>query len=117
MYANQTSACSLAEAPNIDAGPAPAEFEVLPHAVDVRVAASSARADAGRGLPVYFATGAPMLDRSIQVPPVSADTESAEARLVTLEQQTEWLRVELERVRAVLLSASALTNRELLDDD
>lgn len=58
-----------------------------------------------------------MGDRPLDVSPVSADTESAEARLVTLEQKTEWLRVELERLRAVLLSVAALTNRDLLDDD
>jgi hypothetical protein len=40
-----------------------------------------------------------------------------DARLVTLEQQTQWLSIELERVRNVLLSMAAITNQELLAED
>lgn len=40
--------------------------------------------------------------------------ESVEDRLVTLERQTEWLAVELDRVRTVLISMAAVTNEELL---
>ncbi len=49
--------------------------------------------------------------------PVTIDEESVEARLVILERQTQWLAVELERVRNVLLSMAAVTNEELLVED
>lgn len=47
---------------------------------------------------------------------MSADTESVDDRLVTLERQTQWLAVELDRVRTVLLSMAAVTNEELSAD-
>lgn len=48
---------------------------------------------------------------------MSADTESVEARLATLEGQTEWLAVELDRVRAVLLSMVEVINDGLRAED
>jgi hypothetical protein len=48
---------------------------------------------------------------------VTSGEESAEARLATLERQTQWLAVELERVMKVLLAMAAVTNEELLSED
>jgi chaperonin cofactor prefoldin len=48
---------------------------------------------------------------------VTTDEESVEARFVTLERQTDWLAVELDRVTKVLLSMAAVTNEELLGED
>ena len=48
---------------------------------------------------------------------MSADTESVEARLATLERQTEWLAVELDRIRAVLLSIADVAKDGLLAED
>jgi hypothetical protein len=48
---------------------------------------------------------------------VTFQENSVDARLVTLERQTQWLSVELERVRNVLLSMAAITSQELLAED
>jgi chaperonin cofactor prefoldin len=45
---------------------------------------------------------------------MSASTEAIDARVATLERQTEWLAVELERIRTVLLSMAEVTNEALL---
>ena len=45
---------------------------------------------------------------------MTADAEAQEERLATLERQTQWLSVELDSVKAVLLSMAAVTNEALL---
>ena len=45
---------------------------------------------------------------------MTADTEGVEERLATLERQTQWLSIELDRVKTVLLSMAAVTNEALL---
>jgi hypothetical protein len=42
------------------------------------------------------------------------DAESVEERLATLEQQTQWLSIELDRVKNVMLATAAVTNEALL---
>ena len=45
---------------------------------------------------------------------MTAESEALEERLATLERQTQWLAIELDRVKAVLLSMAAATNDALL---
>ena len=45
---------------------------------------------------------------------MTADAELVEERLAVLEGQTQWLSVELDRVKTVLLSLAAVTNEALL---
>jgi hypothetical protein len=45
---------------------------------------------------------------------MTADAEAAEERLATLERQTQWLSVELDLVKSVLLSMAAVTNEALV---
>ena len=45
---------------------------------------------------------------------MTMDAETVEERLATLEQQTQWLSIELDRVKAVMLSMAAVTNEALL---
>ena len=48
--------------------------------------------------------------------PVTADDKRMEIRVACLEQQTEWLLIELERIRSVLISTAAMTNEALVED-
>ena len=43
-----------------------------------------------------------------------AEAETVAERLATLERQTQWLSIELDRVKTVLLSMAAVTNEALL---
>lgn len=45
---------------------------------------------------------------------MTADAVAVEERLATLERQTQWLSIELDRVKTVLLSMAAVTNDALL---
>ena len=45
---------------------------------------------------------------------MTAEPEPLEERLATLERQTQWLAIELDRVKALLLSMAAVTNDALL---
>lgn len=45
---------------------------------------------------------------------MTPDAEAVEERLATLEGQTQWLSIELERVKTVMLSMAALINEALL---
>ena len=41
---------------------------------------------------------------------MTADDKRMEIRVACLEQQTEWLVIDLERIRSVLISAAIMTN-------
>ena len=45
---------------------------------------------------------------------MTTDAQAVEERLATLERQTQWLSIELDRVKTVLLSMAAATNEALL---
>lgn len=45
---------------------------------------------------------------------MTAEPEAVEERLATLERQTQWLAIELDRVKAVLISMAAVANEALL---
>ena len=47
---------------------------------------------------------------------MTADDKQLEARVATLERQTEWLVIELERIRSVLVSTATMTNEDLGGD-
>ena len=47
---------------------------------------------------------------------MTADDKNIEARVATLERQMEWLVVELERIRSVLVSTATMTNEDLGGD-
>jgi hypothetical protein len=44
-------------------------------------------------------------------------TEALEARLMTLERQTEWLAIELANIRNVLVSVVTVASEALLSDN
>ena len=45
---------------------------------------------------------------------MTTESESVEERLATLERQTQWLAIELDRVKTVMLSMAADINEALL---
>jgi hypothetical protein len=45
---------------------------------------------------------------------MTADAEAVEERLAALERQTQWLAIELDRVKAVMLAMAAVTNEAFL---
>ena len=47
---------------------------------------------------------------------MTADDNRMEIRVACLEQQTEWLVIELERIRSALISAASITNEALAED-
>ena len=47
---------------------------------------------------------------------MTADDKNMEIRVACLEQQTEWLVIELERIRSVLISTATMTNEALTED-
>ena len=47
---------------------------------------------------------------------MTADDNQIEARVATLERQMEWLVIELERIRTVLVSTATMTSQDLAED-
>lgn len=45
---------------------------------------------------------------------MTADAETVEERLATLERRTQWLYTELDRVKTAMLSMAAVTNEAFL---
>ena len=47
---------------------------------------------------------------------MTADEKRMEIRVACLEQQTEWLVIELERIRSALISAAIITSEALAEE-